>query len=133
MRNRRRNFASIYKDVYKNAKPFPHLVIDNFLESSHAVKLSKCFQTELKNNKYMCHMIGKNHFIRKSNQKEYISILQILHVLNRHNSEVLYISHNKSLIEHLDNINACHTYLVKTKGITNNDIQKISKMFDFGV
>ena len=52
MRNRLRNFASIYKDVYKNAKPFPHLVIDNFLEPTHAEKLSQSFQLErIKQNK----------------------------------------------------------------------------------
>ena len=61
MRNRLRNFASIYKDVYKNAKPFPHLVIDNFLESSHAVKLSKCFQLErIKQNKNWIHHQNDN-------------------------------------------------------------------------
>ena len=99
-------------------------------------KLAEYFQTRVKRKHYMCHVIGKNHFLKKmehtENEREYLTILKIMHILERRNESVLYIGHNKELIEHLAQINACHTYYVKTPGMTIYDMQFIAKKFKFG-
>ena len=46
MRQRLKNFLGLYKEKYSKAEPFPHLIIDNFLEESYAQELSKCFEIE---------------------------------------------------------------------------------------
>ena len=99
-------------------------------------KLAEYFQTRVKRKHYMCHVIGKNHFLKKmehtANEREYLTILKIMHILERRNESVLYVGHNKELIEHLAQINACHTYYVKTPGMTIYDMQFIAKKFKFG-
>ena len=43
----------------------------------------------------------------------------------------MFIGHNKDLIEHLNNINVCHTYYVKTNGMTIYDMENIKNEFTF--
>ena len=45
--------------------------------------------------------------------------------------KMLYIGHNKEMIDHLIRINACHTYFVATKGMTYDDFQNIEIMYKF--
>ena len=45
---------------------------------------------------------------------------------------VLYIGNNKAVIEHLNNINLCHTYWVKTSGMIHHDFKTIEDNY-FGL
>ena len=80
----------------------------------------------------LSHVIGSNHLLRKENDKEYLVILKLMHVLRRSHENVLYIGHRKEIIEHLASINACHTHYIKTKGITQHDIDTIKSNYSFG-
>lgn len=81
--------------------------------------------------RYLTHVIGNQHSLRNGLMYEYILILKLLYVLKVEHEKTLYIGHDKEVIDHLININACHTYHVQTKGVTNDDFEKIHKMYQF--
>ena len=45
-RERLKSHLKNNKDIFKNARPFPHVVIDNFLSDDHAKSLAKTFDLE---------------------------------------------------------------------------------------
>ena len=41
----------------------------------------------------------------------------------------MYIGHDKGTIDHLNEINICHTYWVKTEGMTEKDMKAIHEKY----
>tara|TARA_B100000212_G_scaffold335314_1_gene307106 strand:+ start:1046 stop:1771 length:726 start_codon:yes stop_codon:yes gene_type:complete len=61
MRNRLKAILNNQKDKFLEAKPFPHIIIDNFLEPELANKLSTCFEIEtIQRNKNWTHHHNEN-------------------------------------------------------------------------
>ena len=81
--------------------------------------------------KNLSHVIGRTHKLRSGLQYEYLLILKLLYVLRMDHDNALYIGHRKDIIDHLISINACHTYYVKTNGMTSDDFECIEKMYKF--
>ena len=94
------------------------------------VNLLKYFvsQNPMNPNKFLSHVIGYDHKIAKeSNGKKHLILLKLLQFLQRSHSEILYISHDKEIIEHLTTIRLCKTYLVETEGIKKSDFEEIQE------
>ena len=61
MRDRLKEYLSIYDKKYLENEPFPHVVIDNFLELDLADKLSACFEIDkIRRNKNWTHHKNEN-------------------------------------------------------------------------
>lgn len=86
-----------------------------------------------KKRRELSHVIGCNHVLRRQIEKEYLMVLKLMHVLKRDHENVLYIGNSKEVIDHLTQINACHTHYVKTKGMTFQDVEYIRKKYRFGL
>ena len=61
--------------------------------------------------------------------KTYLILLGLLQKLNKAHNELLYIGHDKEMIEHLKSIQICERYHCKTKGLTQNDMEYIQKRY----
>jgi len=103
--------------------------------SQNVVNLFK----KLRYEKYFCSVVGKKRLshviggdsklVKESNFKKYLLILTLINHLDRKHENVLYISGNKDEIDNVNRINVCHTYHVKTRGLTESDFDFIVKKY----
>lgn len=81
-------------------------------------------------NKLISHIIGWDHKIsQQTDRRKHLILLELLQFLHRSHCQLLYVSHDKDIIQHLDNIQICKTYLCKRKGLTQTDLDIIQEMF----
>ena len=96
------------------------------------INLLKYFVSQNPQNpsKFLSHVIGFDHKIAKeSNGKKHLILLKLLQFLQRSHSEILYISHDSEIIEHLKTIRLCKVYLAETQGITQKDLESIQEAY----
>ena len=68
-------------------------------------------------------IIGNNH-------KLYVLVLRFLDYFSMiSHKNISWVGHNKLLIDHLNQINACNTHYVKTNGMTLRDCKYIEESF----
>lgn len=53
----------------------------------------------------------------------------LIQFLGRDHDGVLYIGHDKAVIDHINRIDICHTYYVKTDGLTHRDLDQLQQRF----
>ena len=81
-------------------------------------------------NKLISHIIGWDHKISKdTDRRKHLILLELLQFLHRSHCELLYVSHDKEIVQHLNNIQICKTYLCEQKGLTQNDLDTIQGMY----
>jgi len=81
-------------------------------------------------NKLISHIIGWDHKISKdTDRRKHLILLELLQFLHRSHCELLYISHDREIVQHLNNIQICKTYLCDRKGLTQNDLDTIQAMY----
>lgn len=98
---------------------------------NRAKKEEKKTEKEKAQATYLWHVIGENHKFRDNVGSEYLLVLKLLDSLRIDHERALYVGNRKDIIDHLKKINVCHTYLVETKGLTNDDLQIIEQMYNF--
>lgn len=62
--------------------------------------------------------------------KRHLLILKLISNLKqKHGGQVLYVTNDEKVSKEIADLNVCQCYLVKTKGMTKEDIESINKMF----
>ena len=80
--------------------------------------------------KVVSHVIGWDDALaKKAQHKMHLILLQLLQSASRAHAELLFVTHDKEQVEHLESIGACKTYLCKAKGMTLSDIDEIQKLY----
>ena len=92
-------------------------------------RYDKYFTSQMGKNS-VSHVIGgDSKLVIDAEYKKQLVLLTLLKFLQKKHENVLYISGNKNEIDIVNKINVCHTYYVKTQGLTPNDLQSILKKY----
>ena len=67
--------------------------------------------------------------MKQCENKKHLIVLKLIRFLKYDHNNVLYIGNDKNVIELLKKHNFCHTFYVKTKGITERDLNKIYEKY----
>ena len=76
-------------------------------------------------------MIGRDHKLWEDSEggKKHLLVLRLMKFLKCNHENVLYVGHDKEVIQHLTNNNFCQTFYVKTEGLTFHDLARIENIF----
>ena len=66
--------------------------------------------------------------MQEHNGKARLIVLKLIHYLQREHDAVWYVGYYNQVIEYINDIKACNTYQVKTKGMLESDYHDYHKL-----
>eukprot|EP01084_Bolivina_argentea_P294446 506599_1 len=82
------------------------------------------------NKKWLSHIFGYDHRISNNvSGKRHLMLLKLLQSLQRKHDQMLYIGNDNNIIQHINSIQLCKTYLVETKGLLQSDLDEIKQIY----
>jgi len=80
--------------------------------------------------KLLSHIIGSDHMMQyQCEGKRHLIMFKLLKTMNKFHDEILYVGHDKDVVQHLEQIKCCKTYLCKTKGLVDKDFETIRSAY----
>ena len=80
--------------------------------------------------KLLSHIIGCDHMMQyQCEGKRHLIMFKLLKSMQKYHDEILYCGHDEEVVNHLERIKVCKTYLCKTKGLVEADFENMLETY----
>ena len=96
----------------------------NYIPQKKKRKKSKA--SKQSQSKLLSHVVGYDHTVQKTTEgKRHLILLKLMQFLHRGHHEMLYVSNDKEVLDHVRKVGICKTLYIKTKGLLQSDLDTI--------